>query len=398
MSYHYAHHELFSRRLLVSSLATWALSSALTSQAAKFTIDFDHAYLLPSQVTNFNDPQYAGTPSDLTTVKGVEDENFELVRMSLWDENDVNWWQRQAGVGDYNDIVSEIEWNGGDVDGLAGTTPNYKGVEVGELWRGLGIDITGTSAMSLLDSHDYFLNGKSGGNGTGQDTSLTMNGNPSGTQGDGDPDLLTGNDLNVSNNKTSATGVNNTRPNARNLGNLLIFEENPGDAVPDDSSATEKWTFEVDDENNFSGKSVTARLSRFVFVDDVEAGFIELTFLDNPNTAANEAGVTLTKNDITELGFEGPAENAIFERDIQALLAQYDADNGTSYAETNLDFFAVGFTDTSGGIGEVEFDFLNTAPTPVPEASTLLGGSALVLLLGSRVFVARRKRKTTQTA
>jgi hypothetical protein len=366
-------------------LALGLLAGCPALLAVPFMVDFDHAYFLNSDVTG----GFTDFSSDVTAVNAVNS-NISMSRMALWDTDDVTWDQRNFDhKADYNDLVSEIEWNNGDIDGISGaTTPNYKGVKVGDFWKGLGITVTQSSGtIALMDSFDPFLN-----DGVAGDSGNVKNGaGVTSSKADGDPDNLTGKDPAVVAKKKDATAPNNGKPGQPilGMGNLLIFEETPGDAIPDDTGNGGIIRFEIDDENLYTGISVEARLSQFLFVDDTR-GKISLTFVD---------GTTLTSTSHTTLSglnYAGTIENEIFFVDIKGLLEDYDAATGNDYANTNLDYWSVDF-DSSGGLGEVQFEFLNTAPPAVPETSTLAGASVAFGLAGAS-FLIKRKRKKQQPA
>jgi hypothetical protein len=254
------------------------LGISTTSQAQTvFNLDFDHAYFLPDDMAG------KGFSTGETTEVTSGGSGTVSNRMALWDEGDVNWWERQVGTGDYNSVVSDIDWNTtagnpNSIDGnLTGNlTPNYRGIVVKDFWKGLGLQIISDNSLSLLDSHDYTLNdGVAGDN-----VNNNIRDGAGGSGGDGDTDVLTGNGPNVVAKKANKTAPNNTAPNALNMGNLLINEENPGDGIPDDASNGDVKRFEIDDEATYTKDgsddlfSVQARLNSFAFVDDVNAPFI----------------------------------------------------------------------------------------------------------------------------
>lgn len=372
-----------------------------------FNLDFDHAYFLPSDLTGKG---FGATETTSVTSIGS---GVPMNRMSLWDEGNVNYTERQAGKGAYNSVVSDIDWNSTasltnpiDGNGPSDSTPNYREIEVNDFWKGLGIQIVSNNTLSILDSHDYVLNDGVGGDGNpGADAVYdigdgNIRGGRGGLGGDGDDDNLTGNDPNVVANKSKKNAANNTAPNALAMGNLLINEEGPGDGIPDDAGSGDVKRFEIDDEaayvkdGNGDPFSVQAQLDRFAFVDDVEAEVV--IALKNPNNSSDGANVLLTSVQIPALGFDLPAstgENQIYFVDVEAEIAAYHAtltNPAFDYTTAYLDYWEIDY-NSSGGLGEVQFSFLNTAPPPVPEASTVLGAGTLMGLIAFRVLRRRRR-------
>lgn len=371
----------------------------------RIDLDFDYAFFLPSDVTSAPGGDFS---SQIDFVDSVSS-GLEMGRMPLWDYEDVGWIAREIdGQGDFNSIVSAIDWNSSasvvnpiDGNGTGSTIPNYYGIPVNNFWRGLGIQLVTGNTLSLLDSHDYFLN-----DGVAGDVG-NIRGGLGGPGGDGDNDNLTGNDPDVDAAKESSTSSGNTAPTALAMGNVLVNEENAGDGIPDDAGNGGAIRFEIDDENAYRGISVQAQLANFAFVDDTK-GEIKLVFeMGDPTSDADN--FTLTSQNLTStngvglpaLGYAGTQNNQVFFIDIEAALLAYDADNSTNLSNAYLDYWEIDY-NSSGGLGEVEFKFINTAPppTPLPEASTVIGALSLVGLLGlgrlRALLAVRQSRKTSE--
>jgi hypothetical protein len=75
-------------------------------------------------------------------------------------------------------------------------------------------------------------------------------------------------------------------------------------------------------------------------------------------------------------------------------LATYYSVNSGLYnfdlTDAYLDYWTIDY-NSSGGLGEVQFSFLNTSPPPVPEPSTVFGAGALVGLLAFKMLKRRRR-------
>lgn len=366
-------------------LASTFAGPALRAQTI-FNLNFDYAYFLPSDVAGSG----FGT-NETTPVSSLSGVNME--QMALWDIDEVSVSQRQAGEGDFNSVASDIDWNSeaNPIDGNGtSTVPNYRGIEVKDFWKGIGIDVISNNVISILDSHDFVLN-----DGVAGDTGNIKNG-AGGTGGDGDSDNLTGNDPDVVAQKANPSAPNNTAPNARNMGNLLINEENAGDAIPDDSASGDVKRFEIDDEASFvlddNGDpfSVQARLDKFVFVDDVDATIT--IALKDPSNSADSENVILSSTEISAFSFSLTNDNEIFEVNVEDEIASHYLANTAAYTfdlrDADLDYWEIDY-NSSGGLGEAQFTLLNTAPIPEPSGVLLFGG----LLLASLGFHRRRSGK-----
>lgn len=280
----------------------------------------------------------------------------------LWDRGtgpgQITDAQRASGTADLNSVLVASD------TGTSPHTPNIGGTPIGDLWLDFGIKITvtGSDPLGLFDSHDNF---------TTVSTST------------GDPDLLTGTDVEVNTGGTrKTTAANGEEP----LGNLLIIEETPGNGIPDDTGGGGIVRFELDNgTTKFGGSApgdVRGVLDFFLFVDDADLD-VTLFFANESDDSA--AGSRLVYNNTI------PGDNAILSlhHDVSNPFPASDFDVQNDLLAPSgqyLDYVEVDF-NSSGGIGGIQFSFLSTVPEPSAGA---LGG-LFFGLMGSG-WVLRRRR------
>lgn len=233
---------------------------------------------------------------------------------------------------------------------IGGQTFSTASGNIGQLFNFNGISITAApnSSRSTLGLFNSNCVPTGGSNSAGTVACGTSNSN-------GDNDLATGTGFNPAGERDGADGaVDGINFNSTPQGNLLIFEENPGNGTPDDSGRGGTFSFNLD-----RGFVQRAFLQEIVFVDDV-SGDIELFFTDNTSET---------------IDFDGLLENEVF------------AIGGDSFRQQDLAAFDINF-DGSGGLSSVAFSEFATASTSasntgaVPEGETALGLLAAAGLFG----------------
>ncbi|MEM1367507.1 MAG: PEP-CTERM sorting domain-containing protein, partial [Cyanobacteria bacterium P01_H01_bin.15] len=146
-------------------------------------------------------------------------------------------------------------------------------------------------------------------------------------------------------------------------GNVLIFEENPGDGNPDDEVDNGKVTFDFNDR-------FVVRIQEIFAIDDIEAT-LEIVFRDG-DTFSETLDVVGVENAVVSFGTGSPFSNnplPIPDKNVDSFSIQLSNPSGTS--------------TSSGAISGVVFsDF-----PELPEPSTYLGLGTLGLLM-----LARKKR------
>ena len=171
---------------------------------------------------------------------------------------------------------------------------------IGDIWLADGIQITGYSGNYFSDNYQnrneitYGLFDSACEIGTNDCNQTNNRGKCQRKvdgQTDGDNDLATGISVAHDGSDTHVTYFNydgtidsREKKKTPDLGNLLIFEENPGDGAPDDTKHGGVITFDVSSKNWF--------LEEIGFVDDISGGLITYTFADDTmeTDAINIAG------------------------------------------------------------------------------------------------------------
>ena len=197
-------------------------------------------------------------------------------------------------------------------------------IDVGQLWSDIGITITGKSRnndpLGIFNSNCKPHNG----------TSVSGFSTPCGTSNaNGDNDLATG--------KGSYGGISyDTDPQ----GNVLIFEENPGNGTPDDTARGGTIQFDFD-----RTKLSSVKLESIGILDDAK-GWITINYMDG---SLFEQEITNTEEN--ELRFFSPGDLNL-DKDVKK--------------------FTVRFTG-SGAVSGVTFAELKSTPEP----ASLLGLAAV---------------------
>ncbi|NJN20698.1 MAG: hypothetical protein HC812_05280 [Leptolyngbya sp. RL_3_1] len=246
-----------------------------------------------------------------------------------------------------------------DAHELDGSGQNISGTDystsignIGTIWSSLGLNIFGydnnyignettsnlnNSPLGLFNSNCTFGHA---GNGVLDKTRCEQrlrNGNNRWTTY-GDNDLATGITTAHDHSTVNILGtVPSGLASPPNLGNLLIFEENKGNAAPDDTASGGTFVFKFDDDKNYAVESLSV-------VDDAKVK-IKYYYKDGSPATTEEAGTVPGENDITF--FSGAQQRAISK-------------------------IAVQF-ENSGGIGGIRLKEIKTHVPSIPEPTAALG-------------------------
>lgn len=235
------------------------------------------------------------------------------------------------------------------MDGTYGTST---GASIGTIWSDLGITITGydndyidNPAASSMNANPLGLFKSDCIIGTANNAANTTKCQKKiGGKTFGDNDLATG----VTGDVFGIPWTSSTTPN---LGNLLIFEENPGNSAPDDTASGGTFVFDFDPTKNWAVESISV-------VDDADVT-IKYFYKDGTPATTEEMGTVPGDNDITF--FTGAQSRAISK-------------------------IAVQF-ENSGGIGGIRLKEIEEVIPTIPEPTAGLG------LIAFGAVAAHLKRK-----
>lgn len=264
---------------------------------------------------------------------------------------DFNW----SGLVEDNDTANagtaldanQLDTNSGQ--SIDGTQYSTKLGNIGSIWESYGVTITGYdnggtqpnwAPLGLFNSNCAPRNGTSNSGFTADCEQRIQN-----RSGDyktyGDNDLATG-----------VGNYGNVSYSTEAQGNLLIFEENKGNGVADDTASGGTFFFNIADEKHWT-------VEKIGIVDDAE-GTITYTYRDG-----SQSTNTIDIEGENELQFYSP-----------------DIDNSSKAIDT----IAVQFNN-SGGISSLRFKEIAEANPTVPEPAAALG------LIAFGALASRIKRK-----
>jgi hypothetical protein len=241
--------------------------------------------------------------------------------------------------------------NAHDLDGagqnLGGTLYSTTLGNIGDIWKAEGITITGDPANNRTDPLGLFNSNCTPGHAGNNNFDASRCEQRINRSTYGDNDLATG---------TGSYRHNGTTINydTAEQGNLLIFEENEGNAAPDDAGPGGIFYFDIAEEKNWT-------LEKIGFVDDAR-GNVTYTYRDGSSDTDS---------------FDIPGENE---------LRFFTGDQSKEIAQVAVRF------NSSGGISGLRFKEIEAVVPNIPEPAAGVG----LVVFGA--VAARLKRKPVAIA